>query len=67
MTMIAGRIDQGDEASFRWQFLPLLPGVAWFGYYYWHRRGRWDWAEQFPRLLLVGLTRRDVGRTLAQT
>ena len=49
------RLALGDEASFRWQFLPLLPGVAWFGYYFWHRRGGWDWAEQFPRLLLVSM------------
>lgn len=49
------RLAVGPDASFRWQFLPLLPGLVWFAFHYRRHRARWDWAEQFPLLLLVSV------------
>ena len=35
------------------QFVPLVPGTAWFLAYWARHRKTWDWAEQAPLLLLV--------------
>lgn len=39
--------------SFGWQFVPLLPGLAWLAWHGWRHRQDWDWARQLPPLLLV--------------
>jgi hypothetical protein len=41
--------------SFRWQFLPMLPGLVWLAVHWWRHRGAWDWSEQLPLLLLVSM------------
>jgi hypothetical protein len=48
------RLALGDGA-FRWQFLPMLPGLAWLGFHWRRHRKAWDWNEQLPLLLLVGM------------
>jgi hypothetical protein len=41
--------------SFRWQFLPMLPGIIWLTIH-WHRhRETWEWSTQMPVLLLASL------------
>ena len=35
------------------QFVPLVPGTAWFLAYWARHRKTWEWAEQAPLLLLV--------------
>jgi hypothetical protein len=50
------RLAIGDGAAFRWQFLPMLPGLAWLAVHLWRNRSAaWDWAEQLPLLLLVSI------------
>jgi hypothetical protein len=42
------------EGGFRWQFLPMLPGLAWL-LWYGSRRREWDWSKEMPLLLLAGV------------
>ncbi len=45
-------------AAFGWQFLALLPGLAWFAWFLhsrWQEGLAWDWAEVLPLLLLVSV------------
>ncbi len=38
------------------QFVPVIPGIAWF-VFYWHRHHRsWSWPERLPLLLLVSVS-----------
>jgi hypothetical protein len=48
------RLALGDGA-FQLQFLAMLPGLAWFGVYWWRHRADWSWTERFPLLLLVSI------------
>ncbi len=41
--------------SFRWQFLPLLPGMLWLILHWCRHRGAWEWSTQMPLLLLVSV------------
>jgi hypothetical protein len=41
--------------SFRWQFLPMLPGLVWLVIHWLRQRTAWEWHEQLPLLLLVGM------------
>jgi hypothetical protein len=43
------------EGSFRWQFLAMLPGLLWFALHWRRCRQNWEWTEQMPLLLLVGV------------
>ena len=54
------RLFCGQEL-FRLQFVPLLAGVAWLGWYAARRRERWDWSEQLPLLVLVSLVTAPYG------
>jgi hypothetical protein len=44
-----------DGGSFRWQFLPMLPGLLWLAVHWRRHHEKWDWGEQLPLLLLVGM------------
>ncbi len=35
------------------QFLPLLPGLLWFAWYWRRHRLAWDWGERLPALLFA--------------
>jgi hypothetical protein len=48
------RLAVGD-GSFGWQFLPLLPALAWLAWHWARQRRDWDWREQLPLLLLVSM------------
>jgi hypothetical protein len=48
------RLALGD-GSFRWQFLPMLPGLVWLAIHWRRHREAWDWSEQLPLLLLGGM------------
>jgi hypothetical protein len=37
------------------QFLPLLPGLIWFAWYWKRNRKSWDWGEHLPLLLIVSI------------
>ncbi|MBA4187672.1 MAG: hypothetical protein C0467_06590 [Planctomycetaceae bacterium] len=50
-----------DEKLFRLQFVPVLFGLAWFGFYYPRWFARWNWAEQLPLLLLVSFVTAPYG------
>jgi hypothetical protein len=41
--------------NFRLQFLAMIPGLLWFGPWFYFNRRRWDWKEQLPLLLLVSV------------
>lgn len=49
------RLALGEGASFRWQFLPMIPGLIWFATYYMRHRRHWEWSERLPTLLLVSM------------
>jgi hypothetical protein len=43
------------------QFVPMVGGVAWFGWY-WRKHGtNWDWAEQLPALVLMSFVTAPYG------
>ncbi len=42
-----------DKERFWLQFVPLLPGLLWFAWYWLRHRREWDWDERLPMLLLV--------------
>jgi hypothetical protein len=44
-----------DGGSFRWQFLALLPGLAWFARFWLRHRDAWNWGDRLPLLLLVSI------------
>jgi hypothetical protein len=48
------------EGHFRLQFVPVAVGLAWFAWH-WRNAGRWDWADQLPRLLLVSFVTAPYG------
>jgi hypothetical protein len=48
------RLLLGDE-QFRLQFLAMVPGLIWFGPYWWRHRTDWDWNQCLPLLLLVSV------------
>jgi hypothetical protein len=48
------RLAVGD-GTFRWQFLPMLPGGVWLIVHWRRHRQAWEWGEQMPMLLLVGM------------
>ena len=43
------------EGSFRWQFLAMAPGLLWLAWRWRRWRRDWEWGEQMPLLLLVGM------------
>jgi hypothetical protein len=42
-----------DSPWFGWQFVPMIPGLAWLAWYGWRHRADWDWSGRLPLLLLV--------------
>ncbi|MGA2674447.1 MAG: glycosyltransferase family 87 protein [Terracidiphilus sp.] len=44
-----------DRRAVWLQFLPEAAGCAWALWYYWTRRGRWEWTDQGLLLLIVSV------------
>lgn len=42
-----------DSPWFGWQFVPMVPGLAWLAWHGGRSRRAWEWGEQMPVLLLV--------------
>lgn len=53
------RLYLGDE--FWLQFVPMLPGLAWFAWQWWRTRRSWNWTEQTPWLIFVSFVTAPYG------
>jgi hypothetical protein len=61
------RLPFSSDPSTSWmQWVPMLGGLIWFGFYWRRHRGDWSWEEQMPILLTASLLTTSYARLYDQ-